>query len=402
MVEVTIPIGPQHPALKEPEYFTLKVDGETIVDVDVRLGYAHRGIEKAAESRDYIQNIYLIERVCGICSHSHTTAFVQGVEELMHLEVPKRGLYIRTLVGELERVHSHLLWVGVAGHEVGFDTLFMYTWRDREIVQDILEMISGNRVNYAMNTIGGVRRDISDAQISTILRGVKKLEERTKYYLKVATSESTFLARASGVGYLKKEVAKQLCAVGPTARGSGVDIDARRDDKYAAYGEIPFEVITTDMCDVLGRAYVRVMETVESCKMIKYMLEHLPSGPYKAEKSPSKVPPKVPTGEVVSYYEAPRGEDIHYIKSNGTNKPERVKIRAPTLANFTSIAECLKGGNIADVPLVIAAIDPCMSCTDRMIVADVNEWTKKVVTMDELRKLGNCRDAKANTKNSKR
>src|SRR3989339_1911783 len=191
MGKVIIPIGPQHPALKEPESFSVTLEGEKIVDVNLRLGYNHRGIEKACEERTYIQDIYILERVCGICSHSHSTCFVQTVEEIAGVEIPERAKYIRTIVAELERIHSHLLWLGVAGHEEGFDTLFMYSWRDREIVMDILALITGNRVNYGMNTIGGVRRDISKAQASQILKAVDILEERTNYYIEVASEEVT-------------------------------------------------------------------------------------------------------------------------------------------------------------------------------------------------------------------
>ena len=162
MGRVKLPIGPQHPALKEPENFTITLDGERVVDVDIRIGYTHRGIEKLMESRTYTQNLYLVERICGICSYAHVENFTQNVEEILGLQIPKRAEYIRTLFLELERLHSHFLWLGVAGHEIGFDTLFVYTWQDREVVQDLLEMISGNRVNYAMNAIGGVRRDVSD------------------------------------------------------------------------------------------------------------------------------------------------------------------------------------------------------------------------------------------------
>lgn len=379
---VTIPIGPQHPALKEPLNMMATVDGEKIIDLDMRLGYTHRGIEKAAEERSYIQNIYLAERICGICSTSHTTNFCQGVEELCGLEVPKRGLFIRTLVAELERIHSHLLWLGVAGHELGFDTLFMYTWRDREIVMDILEAISGNRVNYAINTIGGVRRDIDDEMRPKILDGLKQLEARTRYYLEVASSEATFLRRTEKVGSLPKEKAIELCAVGPLARGSGLDHDVRRDDPYAAYPYLSFKVITSDRCDVLGASVVRILETAESCKMCQQMIEQLPAGEIKV-----KAPRRVPAGEVVSKYEAPRGELIHYIRSNGTDRPERFKVRAPTLANIPSVIYSLKGGYIADIPIVFAGIDPCMSCTDRAMILDGGQ-RRETMSWNELREYG--------------
>ncbi|OJU09134.1 MAG: NADH dehydrogenase [Clostridiales bacterium 43-6] len=381
MGKVVVPVGPQHPALKEPEGFSLTLEGEKVVSATVRLGYNHRGIEKACEERTYTQNIYLIERICGICSHTHSTCFIQCVEELAGVEITSRAAYIRTLVGELERIHSHLLWLGVAGHEIGFDTLFMYSWRDRELVMDLLAMLTGNRVNYGINTIGGVRRDVSSEQIKDILKTVDKLEERTKYYIEVLTQETTIVQRLAGVGRLSKEDAIRLGAAGPTARAAGVKRDTRKDDPYAAYGEVPFEVITDQNSDVLGRGIVRVKELMESYKIIRYVLERLPEGELTV-----KVPKKIPAGEAISRYEAPRGEDVHYVKSNGTEMPERVKVRAPTLANLSSISHMLEGGYLADVPIIIAAIDPCFSCTDRMItVTDREKDSKSMLDWNKLR-----------------
>lgn len=363
MAKVTIPIGPQHPSLKEPESFNVTIDGEKIISMTMKLGYNHRGIEKACEERTYLQDMYLIERICGICSHTHSTCFIQAVEEIAGLDIPRRAAFIRSLVGELERIHSHLLWLGVAGHEVGFDTLLMYSWRDREIVMDLLAMLTGNRVNYAINTIGGVRKDITADDIKAIEKAVDTLEERTRYYITVATSETTLIERLSGVGRLTHDDAKRLGAVGPTARASNLPRDTRKDDPYAAYGEIPFKVVTDDHCDVYGRTIVRVGELMESYAMIRQILANLPEGPIAV-----KAPRKIPAGEATSRYEAPRGEDIHYVKSNGTDKPERVKVRAPTLANLQSVSKMLEDGFLADFPIVIAAIDPCFSCTDRMII----------------------------------
>ena len=364
-----IPIGPQHPALKEPESFLLTMHGEKITEMTVRLGYNHRGIEKACEGQTYIRDLYLIERVCGICSHSHATCFIQAVEEIAALEIPKRATYIRTLIAELERVHSHLLWLGVAGHEIGFDTLLMYTWRDREIVMDILAMLTGNRVNYGINTIGGVRRDINKEEIKEILKAMDILEERTKYYIDVVTQETTVINRLSGVGMLSREDALRLGAVGPTARASSVARDIRRDDPYAAYSEMKFDVITDDHNDVYGRGVVRLKELLESCKIIRQSVANLPEGPISV-----KAPRKIPAGEAVSRYEAPRGEDMHYVKANGTDKPERVKVRAPTLANVQAVRHMLRDRYLADMPIVVAAIDPCFSCTDRLI--SVNDLDK--------------------------
>jgi NADH-quinone oxidoreductase subunit D len=360
-----IPIGPQHPALKEPASFSIALKGERIKGVDVRLGYNHRGIEKACEERTYIQDVYLVERICGICSHAHSTCFVQAVEEIASLVVPKRALYIRSIIAELERVHSHYLWLGVAGHEIGFDTLLMYTWRDREVVMDILALLTGNRVNYGINTIGGVRRDIDNAQISQIFKAVDTLEERTKYYIEVATEETTLIKRLSGVGMLSFQDASRLGAVGPTARASGIKRDVRKDDPYAAYADVSFEVITDEHCDVYGRTLVRLKELLEAYKIIRQLLKDLPAGPIAV-----RAPRMIPAGEALSRYEAPRGEDVHYVKANGSDKPERVKVRAPTLANMRAVKQMLKDRFLADMPIVVAAIDPCFSCTDRVIAID--------------------------------
>jgi len=387
-MKFTIPIGPQHPALKEPISLRMTVEGEVIRDADIRLGYNHRGLEKLAEQKNWIQNLYLTERICGICSHSHATCYVQGVEKLMEIEPPKRGLYIRYLVAELERIHSHLLWLGVAGHEAGFDSFFMYTWRDREVVMDLLEMISGNRVHYAINTIGGVRRDLDDGQAKKILDGLEVLKKRSEFYFKLAASEPTFVARLAGVGYLSKESAMELCAVGPTARASNVPRDVRKDDPHAVYDEVPFEVCTADSCDVLGRAVVRIKELFESFKISEFLVKNLPPGEI-AVKAPKRAKPN----EVLSRYEAPRGENTHYIKSNGTDKPERLKVRAPTLANYPATVEMLKNGFIADIPLIFAAIDPCICCAERTVaLIEARTGEEKIVRFSDLRRLARRRD----------
>jgi NADH-quinone oxidoreductase subunit D len=378
-----VPIGPQHPALKEPISLRMTLEGEVIRDADIRLGYNHRGVEKLAEERTWVQNIYLTERICGICSHSHAQCYTQGVEKLMELEPPRRGLYIRTLVSELERIHSHLLWLGVAGHEAGFDSFFMYTWRDREIVMDLLEMVSGNRVHYAINALGGVRRDLDEGQRKKILDAMAVLRARSEYYLHIGANEPSFVGRLAGVGYLSKEDAVALCAVGPTLRASDVPRDVRKDDPYAVYDETPFEVCTADSCDVLGRTVVRIKELLQSYNIIEYLMKNLPAGEI-AVKAPRKAKPN----EVVSRYEAPRGENIHYIKSNGTDKPERLKVRAPTLGNYAATVKMLKNGFVADIPLIFAAIDPCICCAERTVeTLDARTGEGKIIRFSELRKL---------------
>ena len=244
----------------------------------------------------------------------------------------------------------------------------------------LLEMISGNRVNYAMSTVGGVRRDISDELKHKILKGLDVLEERTKYYKEVCMKEQTILARAANVGILSKEKTLKLNAVGPTARASGVDVDIRRDDPYGAYDEVPFEVIVYDTCDVLARILVRVDETIQSILMSRWILENLPSGEIR-----TKFARKIAENEVLGRVEAPRGELLYYIKSNGTDKPERLKVRTPTLANLLPVAEMLKGGYIADIPIVLAGIDPCFACMDRALFIDENSEKTWVWDKEQLR-----------------
>ena len=387
MPEVVVSIGPHHPALKEPVNFKIIADGEKIVRLELDLAYNHRGIEKAAEQRDFIRVLPLLERVCGICSHSHSTAFAKGIEEIMQIEIPPRAQYIRTIIAELERMHSHLLWLGVAAHLIGFNTLFMWTWRDREAVQDTLEEMSGNRVHYNMNEIGGVRCDLTPAQVTAALARLPNLEERVNKYVDMVNYEETMLIRFRGVGKLSKEEALRYGTVGPTARASGIDYDTRKDDPYLAYADAPWNVVTDTNGDVYGRTRVRVWEVQESLKIVRFCLENLPEGPIRVP-----APKNAPKGEILSRYEAPRGELAHFIRTNGTDKVERVDIRTPTLANWTSVAMCLVNQNIADIPVIVAAIDPCLSCTSRITLLDNQTKKAGVVSFDELMRRNRSRN----------
>jgi NADH-quinone oxidoreductase subunit D len=232
-----------------------------------------------------------------------------------------------------------------------------------------------------MNTIGGVRRDIPADMIPKIEKSLDFLEERAKYYANAIQTEQTVLKRTVDVGVLATKDAVDLCAVGPTLRASGVKNDVRADDPYAAYGDVPFDVITHDTGDVFSRLLVRAKELLECVKISRYALEHMPAGMIRA-----KTPMAVPTGEVVSRVEAPRGELIHYIKSNGTTKPERYKVRSPTLGNIPALCKTLMGSHLADVPIILAGIDPCFSCMDRMVFTDVKSNNNWVWTMQELKR----------------
>ena len=377
-----IPIGPQHPALKEPGHFEFTVEGEVVTGVDVRLGYVHRGIEKAAESRNWTQNLYLFERICGICSHNHASALALGVEKLAGIQAPPRAQAIRTLLSEMERIHSHLLWLGVAAHEGGFDTLFMYSWRDRETVMDLLESLSGNRVNYSANVIGGVKFDVTDRHRDEIRTGVDFLDKRTRHYLDVVTGDRIFLARTQGIGTMTQDQALLFGAVGPTARASGVARDVRVDSPYASYADFPVKMVTGTGGDLAARFIVRIQELFEAYRLVNEILDRLPPGELSL-----RAPRRIPAGETVSRVEAPRGELFYYIKSNGSDRPERVKVRTPSLCNWGTITQVAVGHKLADMPMLLSGIDPCFSCNDRIVWVN-RAGSSAAMTWEELRQYG--------------
>lgn len=378
-----VPIGPQHPALKEPGSFLFTVDGETVTDAAVRLGFVHRGIEKACETRNYTQDMYLLERVCGICSHVHALAFVLGVEKLAGVQAPPRAEAIRVLAAELERIHSHLLWLGVAAHEAGFDTLFMYAWRDREVVMDILEALSGSRVHYSVNVIGGVKFDLDEKISDSIKKDMDFMEERSKHYMKIVTTDDTFIGRTRNIGTISKERAEILGAVGPTVRASGVNRDIRINSPYSGYKDFPVKIVTDDTGDLEARFIVRIKELYESYRIIREIVDNMPPGDLT-----TRVKRRIPEGETISRVEAPRGELFYYIKSNGTEMPDRVKVRTPSLCNWGTITDVAVGHKLADMPMLLVGIDPCFSCNDRMVQVRSNSKPTQQMNWEELRKYG--------------
>jgi ech hydrogenase subunit E len=356
----TIPIGPYHPALEEPYKINVSCEGEAVQHVDIEIGFNFRSIELLAQRRNYIQDITLVERVCGICSNVHTMTFCMAAEAIAGLELPARAAYIRVIMAELERLHSHLLWSGVAAELIGFQTMFMEIFALRELVMDVLEAISGNRVNYAMNCIGGVNRDLTDPD--SILKAVRQIQAGIeKVVIPIFTTDATVKARTAGVGILTREDALAYGAVGPTARASGVASDLRCDLPYAAYGDLDVKMIVENGCDVRARVVVRALEMLESIRLIEKALQTLPGGPIRCGNRF----PLIPLGEATARSEAPRGEVIYYIASDGGDIPQRVKIRTPTFANMPSVEAMSRKQQLADMPLIQASIDPCYSCTDR-------------------------------------
>ncbi len=360
-----IPIGPYHALQEEPEFFKLHVEGERVVHLDIEIGYNHRGIEKLSESKDFEETIFMVERICGICSASHPIACVQAIEEAGEIEVPERALYIRSTIAELERLHSHLLWLGLAGHFLGFNTIWMWAWRYREDLLNILELITGNRNHYGMMKPGGVRRDILPESIPEIERMLDGLKGPIEMFRGAVLDDPLLHARTQGVGVLTRQQAIDFGALGPTARASGVDIDVRRDHPHAAYGLVDWNVITRDNGDVFDKAVVRILEMFESIKIIEQCLERLKTRNGAIDSNPPHVEP----GEGIGHYEAPRGEVFHYIRSDGSNRPVRHKVRAPSFMNVPTNAVTVLGATVADATIILAAVDPCYCCTERMASA---------------------------------
>ena len=368
-----IPIGPYHPLQEEPEYFKLYCDGEIVKDVEWETGYNHRGIEKLAEEKTFEQIFFLVERICGICSTSHPFAYANCMEEIAGVEVPDRAKYIRSIIGELERIHSHLLWAGLAGHFLGYDTVFMWAWKYREPILDLFEIITGNRNSYAMFKIGGVRRDIEYHLFARIRSEMDQFKKKLDLLTGAVMDDPVLHARLKGVGIITYQDCIDYAAVGPTARASGVDIDVRRDDPYAAYPLVDWKVIISDSCDVFAKAEVRLLEMYESIKIIEQCLakmEKLPEG--EIETKVWEIPEGTGTGRA----EAPRGEVFHFVKTDGSNSPVRHKIRAPSYVNIATFKKSCINQTISDAAIALAAVDPCYCCTERM--ASVYDYHTKV------------------------
>jgi Ni,Fe-hydrogenase III large subunit/Ni,Fe-hydrogenase III component G len=381
----TIPVGPFHPTLHEPCHFAVYVDGETIKGCDYRGFMTHRGIEKLCQTQvSYNEIPFIAERICGICGSVHATAYSQAVELAIGLKISRRAEYIRTIMLEIERVHSHLLWIGVAGHLIGFDTLFMQAWRVREQVMWFCEKLTGNRKTYGMIVIGGVRRDITPSHADELRGLLNNVEKETHQVYKAIVGDTAIHKRTKGVGTITKEETIKWSLVGPVARARGVNIDTRRDHPYAAYDEMEFSVPVVDTMDVWGTVLVRVLELLEAIKIIRQALDKMPTdGPLLTEV----LEPIKPMQHAISAVEAPRGEAVHYIITGEENRPERWRVRAPTYPNLQGVPMMLLNNEFADLPIIIGSIDPCFSCTDRMTIVNVRSGEKKVMTKNQLEEI---------------
>ncbi|MEM2906778.1 MAG: nickel-dependent hydrogenase large subunit, partial [Candidatus Odinarchaeota archaeon] len=339
-----------------------------------------------AERRNIAQTIYLVERICGLCSQAHTLTFVQAIEEIAQIQPPVKADMIRVVCAELERIHSHMLLIGVVAYDIGLDTLFMYAFKSRETVMDLLEKISGKRVHHDLNTIGGVRFDIDKKLSEQVIKGLKKIVKNNTYILQVL-ADATVENRLKGVGLLPKNLAAELSVVGPTARGSGLTKDVRFNRPYSAYKDYNkyFKMITLDGCDSLARLYIRVKEVYESIYLIERLLDELPAGPIKVEEKTLKIIKKIPKGEAFSLVEAPRGQLTHYAKTDGKEGLDRLSVRTPTIPNITSVKHMLIHHQIADIPVIFSSIDPCISCANRVTVTDASTSKTKVIQFKNIR-----------------
>ena len=355
-----IPFGPQHPVLPEPIHLDLVMEDETVVEAIPSIGYVHRGLEKLVEKKEYTEMVYVIERVCGICSFGHGWGYCASVEKAMDIEIPARANYLRTIWHELSRVHSHLLWLGLLADGFAFDSLFFHIWKRRESVLDLFEKTTGGRVIFSVCKVGGVNKDIDNETLKEIVDTLKGIKDEIKELTDVFMTDDSVKNRLVGVGVLTKEDAIELSAAGPVARGSGVYQDMRLNGP-GVYHELNFEPCIEEGGDSYARCMVRIREVFQSIDLIEQAVAKIPDGPIE-----TKVPANaVVDGEGTIRLEQPRGEGFYYAKGVGSKFLERIRVRTPTNMNIPALVKMLQGCDLADVPMLVLTIDPCISCTER-------------------------------------
>jgi ech hydrogenase subunit E len=355
-----VPFGPQHPVLPEPIHLDLVLEDEKVVQAIPSIGFVHRGLEGLAAKKDFHEMAFVAERICGICSFIHGMGYCTGVEALLKVEIPPRAERIRLILSELSRIHSHILWAGLFADAFGFESLFMHSWRVRELVLDLLEEATGGRVIFGICKVGGLRRDVDDAQLARMRAKLDAVEAECRTITDVFLHDATVKKRTVGVGMLGKAEAAALGAVGPVVRGSGIAADARQLG-YAGLNSLKFAPIVEEGGDCYARTVVRVREIYQSFDLIRQAFADMPAGEVDL-----KIKPNVkPSGEYHARFEQPRGEVIYYLKGNGTANLERFRVRTPTFANIAPLVHMLAGCQLADVPVIVLTIDPCISCTER-------------------------------------
>lgn len=355
-----IKLGPKQTELEEPFVVHIEEKAGKIKKAEVELGFLHRGIERLATKKNFYQNLGLVERICGYCSFTHSLAYVGAVEDAAEIVSPARARYIRTIVAEIERLHSHILWLSIITENLGFKSVIpkMFTLREGNLA--ILQEVTGGRIMYEINTIGGVLKDIKDPK--KILKKVDSLLNTAKKVKELFEKDKKALEITKGLGVLTKDMALELGVVGPTARASGILMDVRKDFPYAAYKEIlnP-NYITLKGGDCYSRIYLRFLEIIESFGIIKKALTDLPNGEIIIPGA--KVFPQIGVG--IGRVEAPRGELFHFLITDSTNNPARLKVRPPSYVNLQAIKYILEGEDREKAQTIISSLDPCFSCTER-------------------------------------
>ncbi|MCR5715768.1 MAG: nickel-dependent hydrogenase large subunit [Lachnospiraceae bacterium] len=353
-----IPFGPQHPVLPEPIHLDLVIEDEKVVEAIPSIGFVHRGLESLVAKKEFTEYVYIAERICGICSFMHGMSYCDAVEHIMEVEIPDRAKYLRTIWAEMSRIHSHLLWLGLLADGFGYESLFMQSWRIREKILDMFEATTGGRVIFSVNQIGGVLKDIDDSLMNQLLKSLDDIEKELKAITKTFLNDATVNNRLRGVGILTAKQAVDLATAGPFMRASGINRDMRTTG-YNAYKDLEFAPIISKDGDSYARCEVRINEIFQSINLIREAAGKMPAGDIA---TPIK---GFPNGEHATRVEQPRGEAFYYVKADGTKFIDRFRVRTPTFANLPGLLETLKGCQLADVPLLVLTIDPCISCTER-------------------------------------
>jgi len=360
LTEMWMNMGPQHPMTHGLWNLRVKVDGEKITDAQPVIGYLHRGWEKMVEARDFRQIIPMADRLCYGSSMTWSHLYCMTIEELMDVEVPERAKYIRTIVLEMQRIASHLMWLAAVGTDLGSYTIFLYCMRERELFLDQLMNLTGARMTYNYPRIGGVRNDLTPNFERDTLRVLNLFEKRLKEYEALCDQTTPYRMRMENTGMLTKADAMNLGMTGANMRGSGVDFDVRRDDPYEMYDELDWEVCVEDGCDSFARYRVRMREMAVSCDIIRQCFQKMKPGPTRV-----KAPVNAPKKSAFTHVEDPRGEGLMYVIGDGTNQPYRLKVRSPIFVSVSGTPVMLIGEKVADVPAIMGSIDMCLGETDR-------------------------------------
>jgi NADH-quinone oxidoreductase subunit D len=373
MHDLKLPISPEHPAVDEPSSLIVSVENNRVINANLKLGYAHIGIEKLIEGKSLEQGLHIVDHICGICSVAHPSCYVRAIEKMINYEPTRRVQYIRTLTGELARMQSHIFWAGFMLHEIGLETMLSYFLREREYVLEMLEKLTGNRIHFAIHKIRTVRNDIDEGDIQFIKKNIVKLEKKISDYTKIVETDRNIKTRLINVGVISKSMAKKYSLTGPVARASGISIDVRKDDPYESYEELDFNVITETTGDAHARMLVRMREILESIEIVKQIIKNIPKEPL-----PTLPVLFIEEGMEATSVEAPRGENFHLIKIKN-KKIDRARIRPPTL-NFMSVFNKLvEGCFVDDIPIILTSLDPCYSCLERIVVIK----DKKIEVLNE-------------------